>query len=455
MGFLNIEKNNNNNQGTYFDQNPNMMGNNQYPNNMYNQPMMNQGMPQQPMPNYNNQYQNQGMMNNMPQQQMIQPQMNQMVSPQVNQQPMMQPGQPVQQPAVYNQNMMNAPQYNQLQQSTGEMSKYVDPNPTPNDNVISGSPSKVDSQPSLSEESKNTLNYYNEKIAKQESEALAQQESIETLDDELQLPREAEEVKETTPEADPLNNDSNPVPVNPILAQMDKYQDVEDIGDQKDVKANIFAAFGIILGMIIKPGTTMLKNAKKFKKMDKAFMIMLWLALIFLVTTIAVRVLVGSFDRSYSSLSDSYKLVFNPARIFELSNYLEYILITVSVSIGGVLLVALIYYASSFLNSKGVHFATYLIVSNLGLIPLIAGSIILYPIAMIFSGYLAIGVLIFAFLATVITLLIGMNEVLKFNSINNQIFYHVINLSIITLVAIMVFVFMVHQGWVILPQVSI
>ena len=316
MGFLNIEKNNNNNQGTYFNQNPNMMGNNQYPNNMYNQPMMNQGMQQQQMPNYNNQYPNQGMMNNMPQQPMMQPPQQQVIAPQVNQQPM-------QQPSVYNQNTYNNPQYPQ-QQSSGEMSRYVDPNPTPN-NVISGSPSMANTQPSLSEESQNTLNYYNDKIAKQESEALAQQESIETLDDEMQLPRESEATKETTPELDPLDNASNPVPVNPILAQMDKYQDVEDIGDQKDVKANIFAAFGIILGMIIKPGTTMLKNAKKFKKINKAISIMLWLALIFLVATIVVRVVVGSFDRSYSSLSDSYKLVFNPARIFELSRiYFSY-----------------------------------------------------------------------------------------------------------------------------------
>ena len=385
----------------------------------------------------------------MPQQQMVQPMPQQ-------QMPMQNTQQMPAQPSMYNQGPVNPPVTEPVQNGGGELSRYVDPNPAPN-NEIQGMPSRVDSQPSLSEESMNTLNYYNEKIAKQESEAKAAQEIIETLDDETQLPREAESKAEesTTPELDPLNNGSNPIPVNPILAQMDKYQDVEDIGDQKDVKANIFAAFGIILGMIIKPGTTMLKNAKKFKQMHKALSIMLWLALIFLVTTVVVRLVVGSFDRTYSSLSETYKLVFNPARIFELSNYLEYILITASISVGGVLLVALIYYASSFLNSKGVHFATYLIVSNLGLIPLIAGSIILYPVAMIFSGYLAICALIFSFLATVITLLIGMNEVLKFNSVNNQIFYHVMNLSIITLIAIMIFVFMIHQGWVILPQMSI
>ena len=206
--------------------------------------------------------------------------------------------------------------------------------------------------------------------------------------------------------------------------------------------------------MVIHPGTTMLNNAKKFKKMDKAMSILMWLAFIFLILCLVVRVLVGSFDRSYSSLTDSYKLVFNPARIMQMSNYLEYIIIAAALSVGGVLLVALIYYASSFLNSKGVHFSTYLIVSNLGMIPLISGVIILYPIGKIFNIYLGLGILIFSFLATIITLLIGMNEVLRFKDVNNQIFYHVINLSIITLIAIVVFVFMLQHSWISIPQLG-
>ena len=186
--------------------------------------------------------------------------------------------------------------------------------------------------------------------------------------------------------------------------------------------------------------------------MKKAISIMIWLAVIFLVICIGVRVGVGSFDRTYSSLTDSYKLVFNPARIFELSNYVEYIIIAVSISLGGVLLTALIYYASSFLNSKGVHFATYLVVSNLGLIPFICGVIVLCPVCMIFSTYLGLGSLIFTFLCSLITLLIGMNEVLRFRSVNSQIFYHVINLSVITLIALIIFTFMIRSGWVILPN---
>jgi hypothetical protein len=393
----------------------------------------------------------------------------------------------------YNQTPMNM-DYNQtpitIQPSNSTFSPTIDmPNLANEVNNEMGMPSQVNSN-MIQENNDSSINLVSEgelskyqEVEEKKEEPMEENppevpdkedhKDIETLD-EPQLPREIEKEmqlaganvpkeeekeekkEETVPvDANPLDNGSNPVPVNPILTEIEKHQNVEEIGEQKDVKANVFAALGIIFGMVVKPGTTMINNSKKFKEMNKAFSIMLWLSLLFLIICIAMRVVVGSFDRTYVSLTDSYKLIFNPGKIFELSNYLEFIIISVSLSIGGVLLVAIMYYASSFINSKGVHFATYLIVSNLGMIPLIVGTIVVYPVAMIFSGYLALGVLIFSFLATLITILIGMNNVLKFKNVNVQIFYHVINLSVITLVAIVVFVFMVHNAWVILPQMNI
>jgi len=478
VAFFNIEKNNNNSQNTFFNQNPNMYGSNNMDPNMMNQQPMNQGwgmnpnmMNQQPMMDQN--MYNQPMMdpnfgmqqfNNMMNQQPMfnQSDMNQnMMSldnqqPMVNQQPMF--DQPLgsdtfmsnvsnagsQQPMNQGNDSFEVLGENNFETETLQMSQIAEPNynQTPNQEM----------QPAM------------------KPEPVVQEQPVsnpqaETLNLEASLPREIEKENmldnpggslgnptEVPNNLNPLDNANNPIPVNPILAQMEKHQNVEEIGEQKEVKANLFAAIGIILGMIIKPGTTMLNNAKRFKEIKKAISIMIWLAVIFLVVCIGVRIGVGSFDRVYSSLTDSYKMVFNPARIFELSNYLEYIILAVSISLGGVLLTALIYYASSFLNSKGVHFATYLVVSNLGLIPFICGVIILCPVCMIFSTYLGLGALIFSFLCSLITLLIGMNEVLRFNSINSQIFYHVINLSIITLVAIVIFVFMLRSGWVVLPN---
>lgn len=519
MGFFNIEKNNNNNkQNTFFNQTPNMMEpNNQY-NNMYNQPMGNPGMQQgmmqpgmvpnnQPMMNQQ-QYPQQGMMNQ-------QPMMNQQYQP-MGQQPMM-----GSQQGMMNQPYQQVPQEPTMEMSYGQRLDASDPysaitnvsdsvgeswnnnpeysneqgmNPQPYGGqptvlapqppvetpapvmapqpVLEPEPTVLAPQPPI-EMPVQSSEPAGPSLAVPEAKPIS--DDIETLDDELGLPREEEDKEEKieNPKADSLDSlkiedgkpegvkteepkvDGNSLLSNPIFAPMEQYKNIEDIGEQKNVKANVFAAIGIILGMLVKPGTTMLNNAKKFKKMNKALSILAWIAVIFLVLCIGVRVVVGSFARTYSSLTDSYKLVFDPARIFDLSNYVEYIIIAAVLSVVGVLLVALIYYASSFLNSKGVHFATYLIVSNLGMIPLISGSLILYPIASIFSGYLGLAVLILSFLTTVIVLLIGMNEVLKFKSLNNQIFYHVLNLSVITLIAIMIFVFMIHNNWVILPQISI
>ena len=378
----------NNDQNVYYNQNPNMAA----PNNMYNQPMMNP---------------NQGMMPN--QQMYNQPQMARPPMQPLPQQPMQQaPQQPVMNP--------NMPNGGMQQPMNRPMPQQPAPQPMP-------------PQP---------------------------QSNVESLEEETALPRQSEntnvEAKAEEAKPNPLDNDKNEIPVNPIISQLESYNNVDDIGQQKDVKANLFAALGIIFGMIVKPGTTMLNNAKKYKQLNKAFSIMIWLSVIFLVVCLASRALIGSFDRTYSSLTDTYKLTFNPARIFQASNYLEPLLIAALVSVGGVLVVSGIYYASSFINSKGVHFSTYLVVSNLGLIPLIFGVIVLFPVGTLLNVYIGIGVLIFSFLASVITLLIGMNEVLTFKGIDSQIFYHVINLSIVTLIVIFVFVFMVHNGWIVLDR---
>ncbi len=451
---------------------------------MYNQGIMQQGMMQPGMVPNGQPMMNQQPMDPYQQGMMQQPVMDPYQQGMMQQQPVMDP---YQQGMMQQQPMMNQsyqqpmdPNYGQTLAQNDPYSAITNVEDTPESSwnfkpdypeantVIPEAPAQpVQSEPQAPVEAP----VANEVIAPKPAE-----ENIETLEDEVALPREEEKKEEEEPipqnpkpeglDALKIENnnqiqtkeekvDGNALLSNPIFASMDKYQNIEDIGEQENVKANVFAAIGIILGMIVKPGTTMVNNTKKFKKMNKAFSILTWIAVIFLVLCIVVRVVVGSFDRKYSSLTDSYKLVFNPARIFELNNYVEYIIIAASLAVIGVLLVALIYYASSFLNSKGVHFATYLIVSNLGMIPLISGSLILYPIAVIFNGYLGIAVLILSFLTTVIVLLIGMNGVLSFKSLNNQIFYHVLNLSVITLVAVMIFVFMVHNNWIILPQISI
>ena len=95
-------------------------------------------------------------------------------------------------------------------------------------------------------------------------------------------------------------------------------------------------------------------------------------------------------------------------------------------SFGSIFVASMVYYASSFLNSKGVRMGTYFMVSCLALVPVIIGVLVLYPIVNVFSQYAAIFVFVFSLLYTLISFYIGMNEVLVFKDINKRIIYNVV-----------------------------
>jgi hypothetical protein len=114
---------------------------------------------------------------------------------------------------------------------------------------------------------------------------------------------------------------------------------------------------------------------------------------------------------------------------------------------------SLIYYASSFLNSKGVHMGTYFMVSSLAMVPVIFGVLVLYPIASIISMYIGLLLFIFTFLYTLISFFLGMNEVLVFGNINKRILYNVINLSLIFLIMIIIFVLCFRLNILIPPEI--
>ena len=276
-------------------------------------------------------------------------------------------------------------------------------------------------------------------------------ESVETLEEE-----KPEEKKENEIKGNPLENDKNPIPVNPIAPVEEKV----NFGDDEDdtdltAKANIFAAIGIIIGMILMPGTTIVENAKKFRSMSKAISITIWVSLISLVATAVTRLIVGAFAKNYNAVTGAYSIYLDFSNVFNFDNYIEYLVITVFVAIIAVAVLSLVYYGSSFLNSKGVRYGTYLVVSNLSLIPLIATVSVIYPVCNLLSGYLGIAVLVFASLYSMITLLMGMNAVLKFTTVNKEILYHVLNLSLAIIIIGGMLIAIVQTGLIELPNIKL
>jgi hypothetical protein len=249
-------------------------------------------------------------------------------------------------------------------------------------------------------------------------------DSIESLDD----------VDEQS-NLDPLNNANNPIPVNPVAPK----EEVVEEELPEDIKANLFSAIGMMFGMVVKPGTTIINNSKKYKSISKALVVSLWISILSIIFCMVARIVVGMFHVTYNSVTGQASVSLNFVNMFNLDNYAPYILIAFIMSFGSIFVASMVYYASSFLNSKGVRMGTYFMVSCLALVPVIIGVLVLYPIVNVFSQYAAIFVFVFSLLYTLISFYIGMNEVLVFKDINKRIIYNVVNLSLIFIIIVVVF----------------
>ena len=106
--------------------------------------------------------------------------------------------------------------------------------------------------------SNNNPNVIKPQTNNQPNETLDVLEPNDVLNEALEeLPVEQEATK-----LDPLNNANNPIPVNPV-AEVEIKEELTE--EELSAKANIWAVIGMFLGMIFKPGTTIIDSIKKYK----------------------------------------------------------------------------------------------------------------------------------------------------------------------------------------------
>ncbi len=340
-----------------------------------------------------------------------------------------------------NQQVINNQQYNQY--PNNQVVGNNNPNyqnavqPTPAPNVI---------KPNQNIPAPNVIKPSNNVIKPQLSKA---PEALDVLEPEEILTESLEElpVKEE-PKLDPLNNANNPIPVNPVAPEEKKEELTEE---ERNAKADIFAIMGMIVGMLLKPGTTIIESIKKYRDIYKGAKITLWLTLTTLILTIIVRILAGSFYRSYNSITGAYSINFNFNNVLSLQNYTSYLIIALVVSIVAILVMTVIYYASSFFNSKGVNFGSYLAVSNVTIIPLILGVVVLNPVLSIISDYLGIIALIIPAIYTLISFIIGIDYILEFKNLNTKIYYNVFNISFVLFIMVLIVVGLYNLNLITLP----
>ena len=255
------------------------------------------------------------------------------------------------------------------------------------------------------------------------------------------------EILEDEPEIilDPLNNANNPIPVNPVATpevpkvEEEVEEEIPLFDEEEEIKTNLFTVVNMMIGVVIKPGTTISTNARRYKKIFDALSITFWVTILSFVLCLAGRLVVGCFSRTENAISGASKIVLDFSRLVDTNNYIPYLLITLFIGIVTILIVAIIYYLSSFIFSKGIHIGTYFAISTLAVVPVIIGFTILYPVISILSSGVAAMALIFSIIYALIILFTGINEVLKFKNNDQRIIYNAINMAVVF--SIMLFIF--------------
>lgn len=302
--------------------------------------------------------------------------------------------------------------------------------------------------------------YYpdNESLQNTSNQELEGQPMVETLQQVPETnetpaePEESEVLDEIEePKPDPLNNANNPIPVNPTAPKEEK--ETEEIFEEASV--NPFVIIGIILGMILRPGTTIVNNTKKYRRAGKGIAILIWITLISLVVCIVTRLITGAFIRTFNSVTGTYSISLNFANILNFNDYPQYLLIAFFISFVAILIISVLFYATSFFNSKGVRFGSYLVIANLGMIPTIIGVVVLSPLLAIISDYLSILVILVAVIYSIICFIVGTNSILKFKNTNSQIFYNALNLSLLAIIMLGLFILGIHANVIALPNISL
>jgi hypothetical protein len=236
------------------------------------------------------------------------------------------------------------------------------------------------------------------------------------------------------PKLDANNNGTNPVPVNPVAP-------VELETEAKVVKVKFLDILVLMVGVFVKPGNILMDNSKKYRNTKSAFVVTAYVTLMSLVLALGVRLAVGGFQRSYNAVSGSYSTVFSLNNIFT-QDFFTYILLAAVISGISIVVVSLVYYAASYFTGKGVHLGTYLIITNQAFAPLIIGVNALYPLGALVSPYIGIILLGISFIYSFVIFITGISECIKFASVNKEIIYNVINLSII-FVSIVLIVYLI------------
>lgn len=244
------------------------------------------------------------------------------------------------------------------------------------------------------------------------------------------------------PMLDPNNNSSNPIPVNPIAPKEEE--------NYKYVSMTFKDIINLFIGMFIRPISNIKDNAKKYSEIQNCLKFTLIMTVISIILSLLGSLIVGGFGYTIDPITGGYSRGFSIDNILSI-NFLNYIIKGLFISGGAIFVISLIYYASSFMNNKGVKFGTYLMISNLSFFPFVIGGSLLLPIGNLFSIYIAACLMIISIFYTMIVFITGINELLVFNSVDSKVFYNLFNIVLVLIIIMIVFYILLQNNMINIP----
>ena len=223
----------------------------------------------------------------------------------------------------------------------------------------------------------------------------------------------------------PLDNNKNPIPVNPV-ADGPATENTEKL-DRYMVSPS--ECLHVVRGMLFKPGTTLVDSANKFRSIKSGLLFTIYFMVITAVLCIVGGALSSIFVKTYSNVLESFSISID-INGFKTHNYLEDLFNMVILNYVPIIIMSLAFYLASFLNSRGLSLGSYFTIINIAFLPFLVMYNLLFRLACVLSDTIGFILLFASFIYTLVLLIVGIGDSLKFDSINTKIFYFVISISV-------------------------
>ena len=223
----------------------------------------------------------------------------------------------------------------------------------------------------------------------------------------------------------PLDNGKNPIPVNPV-ADGPKDEDLEKL-DRYMVSPG--ECLSVIKNMLFKPGTTIIECANKFRSLKSGLLFTLYFMIISAIICLIGGAISSIFVKTYNNVLETFSISIDFNGITT-HNYLDDLFAIIFLNYIPIVLLSIIFYLVSFLNSKGLSLGSYLSIVNIAFIPFLVVYNLFFKLACVMSDTIGIILLVGSILYTIMLTIIGIGDNLKFDSINIKIWYFLISLTV-------------------------